>query len=55
MQSPQLEQAAADNSIYVLLHCQLSVKVDTKIPYDRDRHDDVITDRERQVSGRQLS
>ena len=42
-QSPQLEEAAADNSIYVLLHRQLSIKVDTKIPYDRDRLDDVIT------------
>jgi hypothetical protein len=42
-QSPQLEEAAADNSIYVLLHCQLSIKVNTKIPYDRNRLDDVIT------------
>ena len=37
---PQLEEAPADNSIYVLLHRQLSIKVNTKIPYDRDRLDD---------------
>ena len=43
MQSPQLEETAADNSTDVMLHSQLSVKVDAEISYDRDWLDDVIT------------
>ena len=34
-QSPQLEETAADNSTDVMLHSQLSIKVDAEISYDR--------------------
>jgi len=43
-QSPQLREATVDNTTDVLLHCQLIVKVDTKISYDFDQLDDVVTD-----------
>jgi hypothetical protein len=49
-QSPQLEKAAADNATDVLLHRQFIVEVDAEITYDRDWLDDVITNRECQVS-----
>lgn len=38
-QSPQLQETVADNSTDVLLHSQVSVKVDAEISYD-----DVTTD-----------
>jgi hypothetical protein len=34
VQSPQLEEAAADNATDVLLHRQFSVEVDAEILYD---------------------
>jgi len=43
-QSPQLKEATADNTTDVLLHCELIIKVDAEISYDRDRLDDVIAD-----------
>jgi len=42
-QSPQLKEATADTTD-VLLYRQLIVEVDTKISYDFERLDDVITD-----------
>jgi len=53
--SPQLKDAAVDNSTDELLHRQLVVEVDAKNWYDHDRLDDVITDWERQLSRRQLA
>jgi len=54
-QSPQLEEAAADNTTDVLLPSWLSVEEDVEMSYDRDRLDDVITNLERQVGRRQLA
>jgi hypothetical protein len=51
-QSPQLEEAASNYTADVLLHGQLVVEVDAEITNFSDRLDDVITDRERQVSRR---
>ena len=55
MQSPQLEEAAANNATDVLLHRLLSFEVDIEIPNNRDMLVDVIVDRQRQISGRQLA
>jgi len=52
-QSPQLKETIADSTTDVWLHCQLIVKVDAEISYNRDRLDDVIT--VCQVSKRQLA
>jgi len=46
-QSPQLEEAAADNATDMLLHRKLSVQIYAEITYYCNRLDDVITDRER--------
>jgi len=43
-QSPQLKEATADKTTHQLLQRQFIVKLDTKISYDFDQLDDVITD-----------
>jgi len=54
-QSPQLEEATADNTTDVLLRRQPIVEADAKISYSCDRLDDVITNWKCQVSRWQLA